>query len=211
MKKLLKLILWFIVLCIFAIIIAEILTVFSSKNNIYSDTHNIPTNKVGLLLGTNKHYGNGLINLFYKYRLDATIELYESWKIEYVLATGDNGREGYDEATAMHDDLIARWVPEEKIYLDYAGFRTLDSIVRAKEIFGQENFTIISQKFHIERAIFLAKSHGIDAVGYSAKDVPVSRSPRVWIRERLARVKMMIDIIFWVEPKFWGESIEIGV
>lgn len=210
MKKLLKLIFWFILLCFLAIIIAEIITVYTTKNNIYSDTHNIPINKVGLLLGTNKYYWNGLENLFYNYRLDATVELYESWKIEYILATGDNGREWYDEATAMHDDLLAKWVPEEKIYLDYAGFRTLDSIVRAREVFGQRSFTIISQKFHVQRALFLAKIYGIDAVGYRAKDVPVSRSPRVWIRERLARVKMMIDIIFWVQPKFLGENIEVG-
>lgn len=210
MNKFFKLILWFIILCIFAIIIAEIITVSATKNNIYSNINTIPTNKVGLLLGTNKHYGNGLINLFYKYRLDATIELYNSWKIEFILATGDNGREGYDEATAMHDDLVARWISEDKIYLDYAGFRTLDSVVRAKEIFGQESFTIISQKFHLERAIFLAKSEWIKAVWYTAKDVPVSSAPRVWIRERLARVKMMIDIIFWVDPKFGWEMIEIG-
>lgn len=110
----------------------------------------------------------------------------------------------------MQQDLISWWIPEEKIYLDYAGFRTLDSVVRAKEVFGQESYTIISQKFHLQRALYLAQSEGIDAVWYTARDVPVSRAPRVWIRERLARVKMMIDIVLWVEPKFLGEAIEIG-
>jgi len=101
------------------------------------------------------------------------------------------------------------WIPQEKIYGDYAGFRTLDSVVRAKEIFGQSEYTIITQKFHLERALFLANNEWIDAIWYPAKDVPVRLAPRVWIRERLARVKMMIDIVFWKEPKFWGEAIEI--
>ena len=210
MKKLLKIFTVCVLFCITAIIVSDAMTIFSTKQNIYSEVENIPANKVGLLLGTNKYYGNGLINLFYKYRLEATIELYDAWKIEYILATGDNGREGYDEATAMHDDLVAAGVPDEKIFLDYAGFRTLDSVVRAKEIFGQESYIIISQKFHLERALFLARSEGINATGFTARDVPVKRAPRVWIRERLARVKMILDIVFWVEPKFGGESIEIG-
>ncbi len=210
MKKLLKIIASLFILSIWFIIVSDVLTISVSSKNIYNSLEEIPQNKVWLLLGTNKHYGNGLINLFYKYRLEAAIELYNDWKIEYILATWDNGREWYDEATAMHDDLVLAGIPEENIYLDYAGFRTLDSVVRAKEIFWQSEYTIISQKFHLERAIFLAKSEGIDAIWYPAKDVPVKLAPRVWIRERLARVKMMMDILLWVEPKFGGESIEIG-
>lgn len=209
MKIFFKIILGFLGLCIFAIIIAEILTVSMTKNHIHSDIEDVPHNKVGLLLGTNKHYGNSQENLFYTYRLEAVIELYEKWKIEYILATGDNGQEGYDEATAMHDDLVSAGIPQENIYLDYAWFRTLDSIVRAKEVFGQSKYTIISQKFHLERALFLAQNQKIQAIWYPAKDVPIKLSPRVWIRERLARVKMMIDINIWKWPKFLGEKIII--
>jgi len=135
--------------------------------------------------------------------------LYDNEKIEYILVSWDNSTQQYNETDFMIRDLIATWIPEEKIYGDYAGFRTLDSIIRAREVFGQESYIIISQEFHLERALFLAKSKGIEAIWYVAKDVPVRRAPRVWIRERLARVKMMIDIIFWVEPKFLGEAIVI--
>lgn len=102
----------------------------------------------------------------------------------------------------MRADLIAAGIPEEKIYGDYAGFRTLDSVVRARDIFEQEKYTVISQKFHLERAIVLARLKGIEVYGYTAKDVPVRISPRVWIRERLARVKMLIDILVGEKPKF---------
>jgi len=124
--------------------------------------------------------------------------------------SGDNGTVEYNETDTMKEDLVEMGIPEEKIYGDYAGFRTLDSVVRAKEIFGQEKYTLISQRFHLERALFLAHSEGVDAIGYAARDVPVRLAPRVWIRERLARVKMMLDIIFGVKPKFGGERVEIG-
>jgi len=210
MKKLLKIFSLFIVVCIWLIGASDYLTVSKSQDNIYSTTEEIPENKVALVLWTSKYIADGRRNLFYLYRIRATQELYENNKIEYILVSGDNSTEQYNETDSMKADLIAAWIPEEKIYGDYAGFRTLDSVVRAQEIFGQSEYTIITQKFHLERAIFLAKSEGIDAIWFTARDVPVSRAPRVWIRERLARVKMMIDIITWVEPKFGGEAIEIG-
>ena len=210
MKKLLKIFSLFIVVCIWLIGASDYLTISKSQDNIYSTTEEIPENKVALVLWTSKYIADGRRNLFYLYRIRATQELYENDKIEYILVSGDNSTQQYNETDSMKADLIAAWIPEEKIYGDYAGFRTLDSVVRAKEIFGQSEYTIVTQKFHLERAIFLAKSEGIDAIWFTARDVPVGTAPRVWIRERLARVKMMIDIITWVEPKFWGEAIEIG-
>jgi SanA protein len=209
MKKIFKIISLLFLLSIWLIIISDFLTISTTQDNIYSEIEEIPENKVGLVLWTSKYIADGRRNLFYLYRIQATTDLYEAWKIEYILVSGDNSTAQYNETDTMKEDLIAAWIPEEKIFWDYAGFRTLDSVVRAKEIFGQERYTIVTQKFHLERALFLAKSDGIDAIWYMAKDVPVGRAPRVWIRERLARVKMMIDIVFWVEPKFWGESIEI--
>jgi len=163
-----------------------------------------------VVLGTSKYIADGRRNLFYVYRLDAVKELYDTGKIDFVLVSGDNGTVEYNETDTMKTDLIAMGIPEEKIYGDYAGFRTLDSIVRAKEIFGQSQYTIVTQEFHLERALFLAHSEGINAIGYGAKDVPVKLAPRVWVRERLARVKMMFDIVFGVEPRFGGERIDIG-
>ena len=179
----------------------------TTKDKIYSDVTAIPKNKVGLLLGTGKYMASGNVNLFYKYRIEATVELYKAGKIEYILVSGDNSRKDYDEPTDFKNDLIALGIPEDKIYLDYAGFRTLDSIVRAKEIFGQSKLTIISQQFHNERAIFIANHFNIDAIGFNAKDVRY-RSKRP-IREYLARTKANIDLVFNVQPKFLGDPIQI--
>src|SRR5690606_27931598 len=163
----------------------------------------------GLVLGAGKFTSNGNINLYYKYRVEAAVDLYNSDKIDYILISGDNGTTDYDEPTDFKNDLIAKGIPAERIYLDYAGFRTLDSVVRAKEIFGQNTFTIISQKFHNQRAIYLAKSYGIDAIGYNAKDVMGAYGLKTQIREYMARAKASLDVFFNVEPKFLGDKITI--
>ena len=209
MKKFLKIFLFLITLCIWLIFVSDYVTTSTTQNNIYSDISEVPTNKVWLVLWTSKYIADGRRNLFYLYRIEATHDLYAAGKIDSVLVSWDNSTQQYNETDSMRDDLIELWIPSEKIYGDYAWLRTLDSIVRAKEIFGQSEYTIITQNFHLQRALFLAKSEKINAIGYTAKDVPVSVAPRVWIRERLARVKMMMDIALWVEPKFGGDTIEI--
>jgi len=203
---------------IFAILVAPMVLMIVSNFSIekvaegktYSDPSKIKANRVGLVLGTVKTLRNGTVNLYFKYRIEATVELYKSGKVDFVLVSGDNGNKDYDEPTDFKNELIKRGIPEKKIYLDYAGFRTLDSVVRCKEIFGQESITIISQQFHNERAIYLAEKNGIKAVGFNAKDVSGKYGLRVKIREYLARTKVFIDIFFGVEPKFLGERIEIG-
>ncbi|RUA14554.1 MAG: vancomycin high temperature exclusion protein [Flavobacteriia bacterium] len=182
----------------------------SSANKTYSNSAEIGKNKVGLVLGTAKYLKDGQINLFFKYRIDAAVDLFENGKIDYILISGDNGSKYYDEPTTFQNELINRGVPKDRIYLDYAGFRTLDSVVRAKEIFGQDSFTVISQKFHNERAIFLAEKHGLKAIGFNAKDVSGASGLRVQLREYLARTKAFIDIVIGKEPKFYGNKIEIG-
>lgn len=210
MKQFLK-IFFLTLLAFFSItLFSEWRTQSVSEKYIFSEISQLPQIKVGLVLWTSKYIADGRRNLFYLYRLDAAKELYDTWKIEYILVSGDNSTEQYNETDSMKADLIAMWIPEEKIYGDYAGFRTLDSVVRAREIFGQESYIIITQRFHLERALYLAHHEWIDALGYPARDVPVRIAPRVWIRERLARVKMMYDILTWVEPKFGGEKVEIG-
>jgi SanA protein len=181
----------------------------SAESKVFSDTSNIEKNKVGLVLGTAKYLKSGYLNLYFKYRIDATVKLYKAGKIEFVLVSGDNGNTEYDEPTDFKEALIERGIPADKIYLDYAGFRTLDSVVRAKEIFGQEKITIISQQFHNERAIFLAEKKGIDALGFNAQDVSGRYGLRVRLREYLARTKVFIDILLRVKPKFLGDKIEI--
>lgn len=199
----------FCTICIWCLFISDFLTIWSTQENIYTSLDDIPESEVWLVLWTSKYIADGRQNLFYIYRLDAAEDLYRDEKIEYILVSGDNSTQQYNETDSMIVDLVERGIPRERIYGDYAWFRTLDSIVRAKEVFGQESYTIITQKFHLQRAIFLAKNQWIEVIWYSARDVPVGRAPRVWVRERFARVKMMIDIVLWVEPKFLGEKIEI--
>ncbi|NQY28972.1 MAG: YdcF family protein [Flavobacteriaceae bacterium] len=192
-----------------SIIVPHYIIKNNAKQKTYSSVVAIPKNKVGLVLGTGKHLSNGNINLYYKYRVDATINLYLAGKITHVLVSGDNSRKGYDEPTDFKNDLIQGGIPSHKIYLDYAGFRTLDSIIRAKEIFGLNNITIISQKFHNERAIYLAEKHDIEAIGFNAKTLKGRYAIKTEIRELLARTKACIDILFNTKPKFLGSKIEI--
>ena len=181
----------------------------STKNKVFDSTSEIPHNKVGLLLGTSKYVQGGYVNLYYRYRIEAAVELFNAGKIDFIIVSGDNSRKSYDEPTTMKNDLVKAGIPSNKIFLDYAGFRTLDSVVRSKEIFGQESITVISQQFHNQRAIYIAKRKDISAVGFNAKNVSRHYGFKTNLREKLARVKMAIDLIFGKSPKFLGEKIEI--
>lgn len=181
----------------------------TASDKVFNSTEEIPYNKVGLFLGTGKILSNGRINLYYKYRIDAAVELFKAGKIDYILVSGDNSTKDYDEPSTIKEDLIKNGIPANRIFLDYAGFRTLDSVVRCKEIFGQSSITIISQQFHNERAIYIAKRKDIDAVGFNAQDVNVNYGFKTQIREKFARVKMVLDLIFGKKPKFLGEKIKI--
>jgi SanA protein len=182
-----------------------------SSNFIYDEMKSLPNNKCGLLLGTSKYRAAGGINPFFSERLDAAALLYRAGKIKYIIASGDNSEANYNEPRAMMTGLKDRGIPAERIYLDYAGFRTLDSVVRAKEIFGQESITVISQKFHNERAVYIGKNYGIDVTGFNADDdVKDSSEIPVRLRETLARLKAFIDVkILKDRPKFLGKKIII--
>ncbi len=199
----------FLLLCIISILISDAMVKSETKTKMYNTTVDLPHNKTGLLLGTTKYLSNGRLNLYYKYRIDAAVELFKTGKIDYILISGDNSRKEYNEPETMRDDLLKRGIPEAKIVLDYAGFRTLDSVVRSKLIFGQKSITVISQKFHNERAVFIANRKGINAVGYNAKQESAFYGFKTNLREKLARVKVMLDLIFNKQPKFKGEKIEI--
>lgn len=181
----------------------------STKQQLYTSIEKIPHNKIGLLLGTSKTLSKGQINLYYQYRIDAAVALYKAGKIDFILVSGDNGREGYDETSAMQADLIAMGVPKEKIFMDYAGFRTLDSILRCKEVFGEQSITVISQPFHNQRAVFIARHKGLIAIAFNARDVAINNGFKTQVREKFARVKMLLDLAFNKKAKFYGEKIEI--
>lgn len=209
MKKYIKKGILLIVIVILYVLSINYWITTKAKDHVYNTVSKIPENKVGLILGAGKYVVSGHINLYYKYRLEAAVSLYNSGKIKYILVSGDNSKKDYDEPTDFKNDLIEKGIPANRIFLDYAGFRTLDSMVRAKEIFGLTEFTIISQKFHNERALYLAKAHDINAIAFNAKDVPGRYSLKTNLREYLARTKASIDLLFNVKPKFLGEKIEI--
>ncbi|MBQ0768669.1 MAG: YdcF family protein [Bizionia sp.] len=210
MKKKIKIIIISAIVCpVILMLVSNYCIEKSARHKTFTEVSNIQNNKVGLVLGTTKRLQNGNINLYFKYRIEATVQLYNSGKIEFVLVSGDNGNKNYDEPTDFKNELIKRGIPENKIFLDYAGFRTLDSVVRAKVIFGQESITFISQKFHNERAIFLAEKNGIKAIGFNARDVSAKAGFKTRIREYFARTKAVIDVIIGVNPKFLGETIDI--
>jgi len=182
----------------------------SAVGKLYSNTDEIPCNKVGLLLGTSKFVGTDKReNPFYNFRIAAAVQLIRAGKIKYLIISGDNSRDDYNEPASMRSDLINAGVDSSIIYLDYAGFRTFDSLKRLKEIFDQDSVTIISQQFHNERAIYIASRMEISAIGFNAKDVSASTGFKTNIREKFARVKVFLDFWFGTKPRYLGEKVSI--
>ena len=212
-QKLIRGLQWILVTLVLGsvlVVIAADYTVEKSTDDfVYSDTTAIPYRKTALLLGTAKHLRSGNINHYYQNRITAAVALYKAKKIEFIVISGDNGEKNYNEPEDMMNDLVRLGVPMDKIFLDYAGFRTFDSVVRMNKIFGQSSFTVISQEFHNRRAIYIAQQKGLDAVGFNADDVSVSYGFKTQVREKLARVDVFVDLLNRTEPKFLGDPIEI--
>ncbi len=213
LKKLQNIFFYLTVILIIVMLSIDILVSDSAKDAIYKDIKKIPKRKVALVLGTAKYVKRGKINYFYKYRIDAAAKLYKAGKAKVILVSGDNRTKYYNEPLRMRNDLIKLGIPKNRIYMDFAGFRTLDSIMRANKVFELKNFIIVSQKFHLERAIFIAKKHHINAIGFVAKDIPGTVAwARMRIREYLARVKAFLDIyVLHTTPKFFGKFEKIPI
>ncbi|MDP2525576.1 SanA/YdcF family protein [Maribacter dokdonensis] len=209
LKKILKILGLLFILLVFVIFTCNIIISNTADGKTFTDISSTPKNRVGLVLGTSNKLTNGSPNPYYTYRINATKALYNASKIEFILVSGDNGSIYYNEPDTFKKDLIKAGIPERAIFLDYAGFRTLDSMFRAKFIFGLNNVTVISQKFHNERAIYIAKQKGLNAIGFNAQDVSTSQGIKVQLREYLARVKVFIDMLLNTQPKFYGTTIEI--
>lgn len=183
--------------------------VLAGAGRLYDDPSRVPGGRVGLVFGCDDRIG-GRENLYFRYRIDAAAELWHAGKLRCVIVSGDNRTRQYNEPQQMRRALEEAGVPAEKIVCDYAGLRTLDSVVRAKEVFGVEEATFISQRFQNERAIYLAEAHGLDAVGYDARDVAGHGGFRTRLREVGARVKMWLDVrILDTEPRHLGEPVAL--
>ena len=184
----------------------------STASQLYSGTDKIPSNDVGLLLGASKTSKSGRTNLFFKYRMEAAQELFKAGKIRHIIVSGDNHKMEYDEATDMCDALVALGIPDSCITLDYAGFRTMDSMVRCLKVFGQKNVTVISQPFHNQRAVFIGNYYDMNVVAFNAKDVPNQYSIKTKAREYVAKFKAVLDVyILHTTPKFLGKEIKINI
>lgn len=181
-----------------------------SRGHLYTDAQKIPYRHVGLVLGCSEKIGGGQINPFFENRIRAAASLYQAHKVDYFLVSGDNHTANYDEPTAMKNHLIAAGVPAGHIVCDYAGFHTLDSIIRAKKVFGLSKITIVSQHFHNERAVFLARHQGIDAIAFDAQDVGGYHSFLTRCRDQGSRMFTLLDVyVLGSRPKFLGPRVAI--
>ena len=203
-KKTIKIFIWaiciFTIVCLALLLICNQIVVSNAEGKVFSEIDSIKYNKVGVLLGTPpKARITKVKNYFFIYRLDAAEQLYRAGKIEKILISGDeNSLDGVNEPECMRDSLVARGVPASAIILDGKGYRTINSIVNANKVFGLKSFTIISQEFHNERAIYQAEHLGLDVENlqaYNARNPKSTRALITYAREYLARVKMFWDLI----------------
>lgn len=188
---------------------ADVQTSRFSRPYISHNLHELPAHKVALVLGTSPKLVDGRDNWYFNYRIQAAVELYQQGKVQHIIVSGDNRRHTYNEPDMMAAALVKQGVPANKITADYAGLRTLDSVLRARDIFGQQRYIVVSQSFHNERAVYLARSHGIEAYGYNARDVRRYAGLKTQIREYGARVKMFLDLWSNKQPKHGGEAIAL--
>ena len=203
-KRIIKIGAWavgvFAVVCLALMLVCNQIVVNNAEGKVFSDIDSIKYNKVGLLLGTTPQARIGRItNQFFIYRIDAAEQLYKAGKIDQILISGDeNSLDGVNETECMRDSLMARGVPANAIILDGKGYRTIYSVININKVYGLKSFTIISQKFHNERAIYQAEHLGLDVENiqaYNAKDPKSRRAYLTTIREYFARVKMFMDLI----------------
>jgi SanA protein len=191
------------------VVYANVTAVWASRGRIFSEVEQVPVTRVGLVFGTTDRV-NGRENLYFRYRIEAAAKLWKGGKLETLIVSGDNRSRYYNEPDKMKQALVERGIPAERIVCDFAGLRTLDSVVRAKEIFGADPILFISQRFQNERAIYLAKANGIRAYGFNAEDVETQAGLKTKLREVGARVKMWLDVNFLnTRPKHLGEKVEL--
>ncbi len=188
------------------VVCSNLFILVQSRTRLYDSIAAIPRRDVGLVLGSREG------TCYFRYRVEAAAALYHAGKVKHLLVSGDNHTRSYDEATNMRDALIRRGVPAEDITRDFAGFRTLDSVVRARAVFGTLSVIIVSQEFHNSRAVFLARQTGIDAVAFNAQNAPARYHRITAVREWAARAVAFLDACVWArQPRFLGAAEPIGL
>ncbi len=208
-KRILGLLGLLLLLLFIAVLWANRVITNHARGRLFDDPQAIPYNRVGILLGTSKYLTQGGLNPYYSYRIEAAVRLMKAEKIKYLVISGDNRVKNYNEPRTMRTDLIREGIDSTRLYMDYAGLRTFDSMVRIREIFGQDSVTVISQAFHNERALYIADREGITAIGFNATEVAGTRGLKTALREKLARVKLFLDGWFGKRPRYLAEKIPI--
>lgn len=187
--------------------LASYLVARGARGRTWADAAAIPERRVGLVLGCSRVLADGRRNLFFENRMAAAAQLFRAGKVHYLIVSGDNHTKSYDEPRDMKNALVEAGVPAARIFCDYAGFRTNDSVARAREVFGQRALTIISQEFHNQRAIYIASHSGMDAIGFNAPEVDAYNSFRTKLREQVARANMMADLyVLRRQPRVSGSQ-----
>jgi SanA protein len=208
----LKVLLPLVLVVLFISVVLNWWVVSSTQNSVYSSVEDIPAHDVALVLGTSKYASSGKSNLFFKSRIEAAVKLYQAAKVKHFLLSGDNSKSYYNEPQDMRKALMQLGIPDSVITLDYAGFRTFDSVVRSIKVFKQKKLIIITQKFHSYRALFISRYYGIEALAFVTEPIPASYSFLTHIREYLARCKAVLDLyILRVQPRFLGDEVEIAI
>jgi SanA protein len=180
---------------------------YNVRNVLFKNAEKVPACKVGIVFGAGVH-GNIPSN-YLRDRLDASIELYKNKKVQKLLLSGDNGRDAYNEIIVMKTYCVQNGVDSAHIYLDYAGFDTYSTLFRAKHIFNIQEAILISQKYHLARAVFIGQNLGIKSIGFVAKQGNYSKIRRYTIREYAATVKSVFDVFTHRTPQFLGEKVDI--
>lgn len=213
MRTTVKTIVWSsFTLAVLLLLLPNVWVMYATRDQVFQSIDALPNTEVALVLGTSKKLENGRDNPYFMYRMDAAAELYKSGKVKHLILSGDNETQYYNEPQYMNEALLAKGIPASAITLDYAGFRTLDSVVRCKKIFGQSNFVIVTQRFHSYRALFIANHYNLETAAYAADNLPFSQSFKVVLREILARPKAVIDLyILNITPRVLGEKEEVDV
>ena len=207
MKRLRKFLLVSLGMILAVLLLTNLWVVYSTNDKVYQNSEDITKYEVGLVLGTSNKISSGEENPFFTSRIEAAVELYKAGKVKYLIVSGDNRSKYYNEPLKMQQALVERGVPKNVITLDYAGLRTLDSVVRCKEIFGQNDVIIISQGFHCYRALFIGNYHGMNTAGFATENIPISQSFKIVFREILARPVAVWDTyLISKRPKHLGKS-----
>lgn len=200
---------------VFAVVLfftaCNVWVIVSTSGRVFSELSQVPATNVGLVLGTSKRFASGQPNSYFEHRMDAAARLYQEGKVKHLILSGDNRSQYYNEPADMKKALMQRGVPDSVITADNAGLRTLDSVVRSYRIFGQKEITVVTQRFHSYRAVFIGQFHEVNTYAYTAESLPLRSSANLLFREFLARPMAVIDLyVLKKDPAEAGEEIFVS-